>query len=355
MSQVVEQLAELTGFRDRDVLDTTLVAAIRDLLRPLQVAIYRCVGEDSDQRWLVRARLGLHDLAASSDPQWTELHQLPVLNAFPARLLALRQQSPVVLPGPPRLTVFPLTTNREVVGVLELQTDQPLDATARRMVGSILRIYRNFQTLLDYSECDTLTGLLNRKTFDEAFFKVAGGQVAQAMPVVASIDAGDDAADLLAERRAKYNAQPHFIAVIDIDHFKLVNDNYGHLIGDEVLLLLARLMRSVFRFYDRLYRFGGEEFVVLMRCGGDDEAGIACERLRKSVQAFAFPQVGSITVSVGYTRIKPGDTPSSAFERADRAVYWSKTHGRNQVFDHARLVSSGDLADDSKVGDVELF
>ena len=58
---------------------------------------------------------------------------------------------------------------------------------------------------------------------------------------------------------------------------------------------------------------------------------------------------------MGYTRLHRGDTSSSAFERADRAVYWSKTHGRNQVFSHDALVASGDLADDLKVGDVELF
>jgi diguanylate cyclase (GGDEF)-like protein len=348
MSQVVEQLAELTAYRDRDVVDTTLVSALRDLLQPQQVAIHRCVGEDDDRRWLTRARLGLQDVAATADPLWTELHDLPPLDAFPARLLALQQQSPVALPGTPNVTVFPLTTDREVVGVLELHTTEPLDTASHKLVGSILRIYRNFQALLDYSERDTLTGLLNRKTFDEAFYKLS---VSDAVS-----DAADAAsAEPLQGRRSGVATHPHYIGVIDIDHFKSVNDRFGHLIGDEVLLLLSRLMRSVFRFHDRLYRFGGEEFVVLMRCAGDAEAGIAFERLRSSVHGYGFPQVGTISVSVGYTRLRTGDTPSSAFERADRAVYWAKAHGRNQVCSHAALLASGDLADDSKVGDVELF
>lgn len=352
MPQVVEQLAELTAYRDRDVADTTLVAALRDLLQAREVAIHRCVGEDADHRWLTRARLGHADVAASADPLYSELDDLPALDAFPARLQALQLQAPVAAalaePGQPHLTVFPLTTDREVVGVLELHTSAPLDAAAHRLVGSILRIYRNFQALLDYSERDTLTGLLNRKTFDEAFYKLSTLPANDAEVARADAPPGVD-------RRLSAALQPHYIAVIDIDHFKLVNDNFGHLIGDEVLLLLSRLMRSVFRFHDRLYRFGGEEFVVLLRCTGDVEAGIAFERLRATVQGYGFPQVGCITVSVGYTRLNPGDTPSSAFERADRAVYWSKTHGRNQVFSHAALVASGDLADDSKVGDVELF
>ena len=359
MSQVVDQLAELTGFRDRDLLDSTLVTALRDLLRPLRVSIHRCVGEDADRRWLTRATLALHDAVASADPLWTDLEQLPRLEVFPARLQALRLQDVATLAGPPCLAVFPLTSDREVVGVLEIESERPLDAGAHRLIGSILRIYRNFQGLLDYSERDTLTGLLNRKTFDEAFYKLAVAGQARAMASAydhaeapGRAEAGV-AAD--AERRNSPVLRPHYIGVIDIDHFKRVNDNFGHLIGDEVLLLLSRLMRSVFRFADRLYRFGGEEFVVLMRCGNDLEAGLALERLRSAVNAYAFPQVGTISVSVGYTRLKDGDTPSSAFERADRAVYWAKAHGRDQVCSHADLMARGELVDDAKVGDVELF
>ena len=363
MSQVVDQLAELTTLRDRDVLDTTLAAAMRDLLHPLQVAIHRCVGDEADRRWLTRARLGADDVAALSDPPWTALEHLPLLDAFPARLQALRSQQVVLLAGPPPVAVFPLTMDRDMAGVLEITSAQPLDNAAHRLVSSILRIYRNFQGLLDYSERDTLTGLLNRKTFDEAFSKLgagsrlppADGPVAQDAAAAAPVLDGQSAAADNLDRRTALAAQPRFIGVIDIDHFKLVNDQHGHLIGDEVLLLLSRLMRSVFRFHDQLFRFGGEEFVVLMGCHNDDDAGIALERLCSRVKAFVFPQVGSISVSVGYTRVLPSDTPSSAFARADRAVYWAKAHGRDQVCSHAALTAQGHLVDDTKVGDVELF
>jgi diguanylate cyclase (GGDEF)-like protein len=225
--------------------------------------------------------------------------------------------------------------------VLELHTDAPLDLAAQRLVGSILRVFRNFEALLDYSERDTLTGLLNRKTFDESFMKIA------AAPGGALPDDG---------RRHGASSASHWLGVIDIDHFKRVNDRFGHLIGDEVLLLLARLMRSTFRYNDRLYRFGGEEFVVLMRCPDAAAAALAFERLRVVIERHAFPQVEHITVSVGYTQVAAGDTPSAAFERADRAVYYAKAHGRNQVQFHAALVESGELeGGDAKVGDVELF
>ena len=342
MSRVVEHLAELTGFRDRDVLDTTLAAALRDILRPRCVGIHRCVGEEGARHWMTRARLEASDSAATADPLWAELDTLPRLIDRPARLAAVEQQAVVVVSGLAEQTVFPLATDREVVGVVEIDTDQPLTPEQLRLVGSVLRIYRNFQGLLDYSERDTLTGLLNRKTFDEAFFKIVG--VTLLNPAVAA-----------RERRNAPQAQEHYIGVIDIDHFKLVNDNYGHLIGDEVLLLLSRLMRSSFRFHDKLFRFGGEEFVVLMRCGNAVDAASAFERLRRNVEAYAFPQVGHIAVSVGFTSVRLDDTPTGAFERADKAVYWVKANGRNQVCSHETLAERGESGGDTKVGDIELF
>ena len=225
---------------------------------------------------------------------------------------------------------------------MEIDTDEALGERDQRLVISILRIYRNFQGLLDYSERDTLTGLLNRKTFDESFMKAATDPH--------TVQAGE--AD---GRRSEHKRCSYWLGIIDIDHFKRVNDSHGHLMGDEVLLLLSRLMRNSFRFHDRLYRFGGEEFVVLMRCAGGDAAVHAFERLRGNVEGYAFPQVGRITVSIGLTELRPGDTPNGAFERADKAVYYAKAHGRNQVRDHAELVAAGHLAEESKVSDVELF
>ena len=133
------------------------------------------------------------------------------------------------------------------------------------------------------------------------------------------------------------------------------SDLFGHLIGDEVLLLLSRIMRGCFRFSDQLYRFGGEEFVVLLLCSDEADAAAALERFRKVVGEYPFPQAGTITVSVGFTAIEVGDTPAAAFERADRAVYHAKHNGRNQVRNHAELVRQGVIEDDKRVSDVELF
>jgi diguanylate cyclase (GGDEF)-like protein len=343
MSALIDCLADLTSHRERDVLDATLVSAFKDLVQPLSVAIYRPVGDAGAEAWLTRARVAHGQSTPTADPPWADLSELPPLDAHPLRQACLSYQAPTFDVGPPATSLFPLATEREVVGVLELITATPLDETQLRLVGSILRFYRNLQGLLDYSERDTLTGLLNRKTFDEAFHRSV--HVTQTVPDKA---AGE-------HRRNDAGRGRTWLGVIDIDHFKAVNDNHGHLIGDEVLLLLARLMRSSFRLNDQLFRFGGEEFLVMMRCADATCAGEALERLRRNVEAFAFPRVGHITVSVGYTEVRDNDTPAGAFERADKAVYHAKAHGRNQIAHHADLVQQGHLTDTERSGAVELF
>jgi len=254
------------------------------------------VGDGAKPRWLVRARLLEGDVAASADSVWAELEDLPRLEDYPARLECLRKQEPVEVPGTSHVTCFPLLTDLDAVGVLEIESRGDLDADQLRTVSSMLRVYRNVQGLLDYSERDMLTGLLNRKTFDDAFYKACSSTTQGQAPAEA--------------RRAARRRTKAYIGIIDIDHFKQVNDRHGHLIGDEVLLLLSRLMRAAFRFHDRLYRFGGEEFVVLLRCGSDGHAARAFERLRAATEAYVFPQVGHITVSIGFTDVRAGDNPT---------------------------------------------
>ena len=346
MSQLVDYLADLTGFRDRDVLDVTLVTSMKDLLSPNMVSVYRLVGDVGDERWITRAQLTIESLTAICHPIWVDITDLPKAADYPYRLRCMETKESVDAISESSITVFPLINDREVVGIMEVVTTAPLTSDAKRLVTSFLRVYRNFQSLLDYSERDTLTGLLNRKTFDEAFLKASAEQ----QLVQNYIGQSED------RRSSSKGPINTWLAVIDIDHFKRVNDTYGHLIGDEVLLLLSRLMRASFRFHDRLYRFGGEEFVVLMRCDSENDAELALERLRSNTESFSFPQVGRITVSIGFTALRSGDTPSRAFERADKAVYYVKEHGRNGVRSYAQLTSMGEIIEDNdKIGDVELF
>ena len=122
--------------------------------------------------------------------------------------------------------------------------------------------------------------------------------------------------------------------MIDIDHFKAINDQYGHAIGDRVIASVAEVLRSTAREADNAFRYGGEEFLILL--DGTDEAGakIAAERLRKKISQLTIPALNSqqhITVSVGCATIKTGETLKALTERADSALYLAKSGGRNCV------------------------
>jgi len=342
MSEIIDHLGSLTGLRDRDTLDVSLAHAMHDLIAPKRVAIYRLVGDTGEERWLTRAALEANSPAATADPAWVDLETLPRAAERPvwlecmttSKIIESRQEGQVT-------TLFPVVSDTGAVGVIEIHSARGLGAKTRRLVFGVLRIYRNVQSLLDYSERDTLTGLLNRKIFDDSFYKVSS------LPLLdAKLDDGE---------RRHASGSRYWLGVVDIDHFKTVNDRFGHLIGDEVLLLLSRIMRGCFRFSDQLYRFGGEEFVVLLLCNDEADAAVALERFRQVVGDYPFPQAGTITVSVGFTAIESGDTPAAAFERADRAVYHAKHNGRNQVSNHAELMRQGIIQDDTRVSDVELF
>ncbi len=344
MSEVLEKLATLTGLRDRDTLDVGLAEALSGVLEPQLVEIYRRVGPPGNERWLLRARLACGDLAATSDPAWVELDSLPRCSDHPQRERAVAGRDVVLARSPAggSLAIFPLGNDATALSIIEICTTTPLEDAGLRIVSGILRVYRNFHSLLDYSERDTLTALRNRKTFDDSFLKLIGEPPASHP---------EPKADGVAPTGGTW------LGVIDIDHFKHVNDMHGHLIGDEVLLMLSRLMANNFRFNDHVFRFGGEEFVVLMRCTSEEQAVQAFERLRERVQAFSFPRVGQQTISIGFTQVRPADSPSGAFQRADQAVYWAKKHGRNRVCSFAELVKIGELIDKdwTSGANVELF
>jgi diguanylate cyclase (GGDEF)-like protein len=342
--QHLEQLARLTRGRDRDSVDGTLVEVLQPLLEAQSVTLWEALPDPDGDRLLLRARV----------ERGKPVSQPIIESAGPEALQRVRDDAQRVFAWETRETrldghggrarlLVPIVTDSDRRLLIEAEFERAPDKHRIQVAEGMARIFENFIDLLDSSEHDSLTGLLNRKSFDDAFYKATrvdphshGG------PGRRQLDGGVGA---------------HWLAVVDVDHFKSVNDRYGHLIGDEVLLLIARILRNTFRHDDRLYRFGGEEFVVLARAVDAAAAASAFERLRRNVEGFPFPQVGRITVSVGYTAVREHDTPSDAFERADRAVYLAKAQGRNQVRGYETDVQAGrpDEAHRGAGGDVELF
>jgi diguanylate cyclase (GGDEF)-like protein len=344
--KLIDQLADLAGQRNREALDRCFMDLFHDLLNPPAVAIYRWSDDSGRAAWQVHRRqdrtahlLGA-PLLSSVEPHGPEhaLHLGCWNNG------ALLKQA-----GPTPLALVPMGLEGDTHCLVEIRVTEPLSQSDERLIRGVQRFYAHLRALLDENERDALTRLLNRKSFDETFIRMA--LHLDDMALTSSLPSlSNDERQTQAEQRNRC-----WLGVVDIDHFKLVNDRHGHLIGDEVLILVAQLMRTTFRQGDRLYRFGGEEFVVLLRAAEMPEACAVFEGFRSGVEGFEFPQVGRLTVSIGITEVLPGDTPSSAFERADNAVYHAKNSGRNQLANHDELVRSGFFAANVKASEVEYF
>jgi diguanylate cyclase (GGDEF)-like protein len=213
------------------------------------------------------------------------------------------------------------------------------DVNTQRVLPLLLEFYTNFLALLDDNERDVLTGLLNRKTFDLRISKILAALQNQTNRV----------AD-------KSTPVKYCLVALDIDHFKRINDTFGHAYGDEVLLLFSNLMKKTFRDNDLLFRFGGEEFVVLLATTDIGHASIALERFRAAVENYKFPGIGQVTVSIGVALISSDEMPRTTMDRADQALYFAKHNGRNQIRAYEDLVKQGLLkVQDIKAGEIELF
>ncbi len=117
----------------------------------------------------------------------------------------------------------------------------------------------------------------------------------------------------------------------DIDHFKSINDTYGHKTGDKILVELAKLVSSFIRKSDTFARWGGEEFAIILPGADINKAYEIAQKIRESIEKHQFPFEGKVTCSFGVTEVKRGDTPNSIVARADKALYEAKERGRNRV------------------------
>jgi diguanylate cyclase (GGDEF)-like protein len=244
-------------------------------------------------------------------------------------------------------TLFKLVRRDQIEKFIDVTTFAPLPESQVAMMLAMIAVHRQQLELLDYSELDTLTGLLNRKTFDEQVLQFVG----ESRP---ADDSSLNITQPLKRRTLKAGAH-HWLAVLDIDHFKPINDQFGHLIGDEILILLGQMLGRGFRLQDKLFRFGGEEFVVLLRAVTDTDVHNVLDRFRRQVEETVFPQAGQVTVSVGYTRIESTDLPTVVIDHADSALYCVKRNGRNAVCCYEQLIKEGKITAVSEQEDVELF
>jgi diguanylate cyclase len=210
-----------------------------------------------------------------------------------------------------------LTDIRDVVSEVVLQTNAMAknSATLKEMLSETKREVENLRDQLELSRqeatTDALTGLLNRRAFDVQMLKTT--------------------------EKADVSQEYLSLLMIDIDHFKKVNDTHGHLVGDKVIRFIATQLSKNVKGRDIVARIGGEEFAILLPNTQLENARILAESIRSKIEKSQLKRMdnseslGSITVSIGATCYKRNEPTNDFLQRADKALYSSKNAGRNKV------------------------
>lgn len=197
----------------------------------------------------------------------------------------------------------------QLISVIHDVTEQKLREEALR--ESEAKLQRLNEEITKLSITDPLTGLFNRRHF----FSIITSEI--------------ECCQMQKHRK------PPSIMVADIDHFKSINDLYGHTAGDQVLVHFAEVLRSCVRKVDSLYRYGGEEFVIILPSTTKDDAFVVAEKIRGKFKEARFPfildQNVRKTVSIGVAEYREGETMESLFNRADGCLYSAKENGRDSV------------------------
>ncbi len=347
MQQLLHSLAAMTALRSRELLDLAFAQSLQEATTAQRVVLAMPIVQDGERRWLDRAVFERGRPLSWTDPMWVRFEALESLSEHSLRertVASRRIQAEVTAGG--SVTAVPQLGESSVDTLIEVTTAEPLTETLLRALTNMQKVYGNMRVLLEQSERDPLTGLNNRRSFDDAFYK-ALSRLPWSMDILGG--------DLAAGRRGTDSTDTYWLGLIDFDHFRAINDRCSHVVGDEILLLGAQLLREQFRFHDQLHRFGSEEFVVLLRARDAAGAMLAFERFRRAMQACRLPQVGQATVSIGMSALRPDDTPVAALQRADEAMQAAKRAGRNRVVEHEELVRQGHLPAQSQVGGIEIF
>lgn len=333
--RLFDQLVDLTAIRDIELLEISLLRTIQQYLRPLDLRIIR-IGSDNKLRSEVvygseRCNVYLDNISLSDEVKGM-LEHIQTSNTDEFTLTN----------GSGCLTLYKINKTHSTTLYLQVLNHDRISRENRHLLLGLMEIFRNFCELLSEGITDSLTGLLNRKSFDRAIDKIYD---------LIPLDESRSEADRRNKQSIKY-----WLVMLDIDHFKKINDKFGHLYGDDVLILVSQIIRNCFRDDDLIFRFGGEEFVLMIRCSDEEGARKALERLLTSVSSYLFPQVGTVTISGGAVCIDRETFSATLLDYADQALYYSKQNGRNRVTFFEDLVSKG-LAkiEEVKHGSVQLF
>lgn len=353
--KTLQSIIKLTQFRDSDSLQQAMLRLITELI-PLQEAmIYRPMSDRGSERFEQIIKVSRRD---SKQGVITSEDKIDQLYIFSEDLLEIEagacikkcvRRAELIVDkkdyGQIELSI-PVFIDQKLRFVLVIQSTKVIYEQLE-LVKALVGIYQNHLSVVNESERDKLTDLFNRRTFDGKLNRMLAAQKKKKQKYISEKNER--------EQRSMPADSSAWLAILDIDFFKRVNDEYGHIAGDEVLLRLSQKMMKCFRNSDFLFRFGGEEFVIILEPISIEMARAVLDRFRETIMEHQFPLVGTITVSIGFAKITENDFPATVLEYADKALYYSKDHGRNCVFNYEKLVEAGQLEETTIPGSVDLF
>jgi diguanylate cyclase (GGDEF)-like protein len=342
--QVIDSLAEITRYQDREILEKSLLETLAETVPSEEYRLYKVqrpppkleltiVANKTTDRDVISENQTNHAL--------TESLQQAITDSIEREDVVTFNSDEHHHKG----TIFPVFNKNGDISAVLVQFTDNFRFDDQRIVFGLLRIYSNYLNLLHENIRDKLTGLLNRETLNKEILKI----LMEKSHIRKKIETSG-------YRRAFDDVQ-YWLGVIDVDHFKTINDKFGHLFGDEVLILMASYMTEVFRDDDLLFRYGGEEFVVLIKVLSKEDAFQVFERMRIRILEHHFPQIDNLAVSIGMVEIDEQDGSSDVIHSADKALYYAKDHGRNQTCVYEELISEGKITEDQQIKsrEIDLF
>ncbi|MCW8932877.1 MAG: GGDEF domain-containing protein [Gammaproteobacteria bacterium] len=322
----IETLARGTRHYDQEIIKQSLLETLKDFSFNVDCELYRLYNTSSETT--------LSLLAVNKNNKIETFKNGKACNAFPGDLFssinkAVETQSIVSLKTEENnggtYYIYPASDNNHDIYTLLIQTTPyEIDEDEQYFVYGLLKLYSNYLHLIEVLKRDKLTNLLNRETLDTEITYILE-KTSQKQFVFSKNK------NSFTEQREIFEEHNYWLGVLDIDYFKNINDTYGHLYGDDVLIMVARLIEKSVRHCDLVFRYGGEEFVIIINSHNIDSATIAFERIRKQIQAHVFGQINELTVSIGINQIIQQSGTADIIGCADKALYFAKKNGRNQI------------------------
>ena len=342
--QIIDTLAEITRFQNRELLEQSLVKTLVEMVDSNEYRLFKVVVPPPEIELLL-----ISHVKSNNDLLVECIHSHKISENLTEGIAHSVDSGEVVTVEENSQTmsniIYPIFDKQNEIFAVLVQFTQEPHFEDQRIIYGLLKVYSNYMMLLDDSQKDKLTGLLNRETLNE-----------KVLEILVKRSRKGHAKDKSPVRRISDEISS-WLTVIDIDYFKRVNDEYGHLFGDEVLILFARFMQDIFREDDFLYRYGGEEFVAIINVFNKEDAIYIFERLRTKMERHEFPRIGNITASFGLVEIGTQEGVKDVIGNADAALYYAKAHGRNRTCVYEDLIANGELQEKKKIkiGNIDLF